>query len=165
MLTDLEEEYFPDEISKLRNDVMNKKLSLIVIGEWYNNDVMRKIKFFDENTRQWWVPETGGANIPALNLLMEPWGIAFSDRVFYGKVAVGEKTCKSFQYFFLINFSAFFGSDWMFIRWILWYRSYLHFDTICILVNNSYFNINKSARIFWTQTTWRVNRQFYSGFR
>ena len=51
MLTDLEEEYFPDEISKLRNDVMNKKLSLIVIGEWYNNDVMRKIKFFDENTR------------------------------------------------------------------------------------------------------------------
>lgn len=102
MLTDLEEEYFPDEISKLRNDVMNKKLSLIVIGEWYNNDVMRKIKFFDENTRQWWVPETGGANIPALNLLMEPWGIAFSDRVFYGKVAVGEKTCKSFQYSLLI---------------------------------------------------------------
>ena len=31
---------------------------------------MKKVRFFDENTRLWWVPDTGGANIPALNDLL-----------------------------------------------------------------------------------------------
>ena len=35
----------------------------------------------DENTRQWWVPVTGGANVPALNELLSTWGIAFGDVV------------------------------------------------------------------------------------
>lgn len=37
--------------------------------------------FPDENTRQWWVPVTGGANVPALNELLSTWGIAFGDTV------------------------------------------------------------------------------------
>ena len=44
-------------------------------------EVMRKIKFYDENTRQWWMPDTGGANIPALNDLLEPWDITLSSEV------------------------------------------------------------------------------------
>jgi len=91
LLMDLEEEFFPDEIHKLHQDVMQKKLSIIVIGEWYNTDVMEKIKFFDENTKQWWIPETGGANVPALNDLLKLWGISFTNQVYYGETKVSDK--------------------------------------------------------------------------
>lgn len=53
LIVDPEEEYFTEEIEKLRNDVLNSNLSVIVFADWYNVSVMRKIKFFDENTRQW----------------------------------------------------------------------------------------------------------------
>ena len=52
-----------------------------MFADWYNMEVMRKIKFYDENTRQWWMPDTGGANVPALNDLLAPWGIALSSEV------------------------------------------------------------------------------------
>lgn len=88
-MTDLEEEYFPEEILKLNNDIFKHKLSVVVIGEWYNKEVMKKIEFFDENTRQWWVPQTGGANVPALNELMDGWGISFTDQVYQGEFEIG----------------------------------------------------------------------------
>ena len=44
--------------------------------DWYNVEIMQKLKFYDENTRQWWLPDTGGANVPALNTLLAHWGIA-----------------------------------------------------------------------------------------
>ena len=50
LLVDAEEEYFPEEISKLKRDVDNG-LSVIVFADWYNISVMRKVKFYDENTR------------------------------------------------------------------------------------------------------------------
>jgi hypothetical protein len=28
------------------------------------------VRFYDENTRLWWIPDTGGANIPAINELL-----------------------------------------------------------------------------------------------
>ncbi|KAJ7312035.1 hypothetical protein JRQ81_006366, partial [Phrynocephalus forsythii] len=33
---------------------------------------------------QWWMPDTGGANIPALNDLLSVWGMAFSDGLYEG---------------------------------------------------------------------------------
>ncbi|KAM4894456.1 membrane-bound transcription factor site-1 protease isoform 4-T4 [Sylvia borin] len=83
LMVDSEEEYFPEEITKLRRDVDNG-LSLIVFSDWYNTSVMRKVKFYDENTRQWWMPDTGGANIPALNDLLSVWNMAFSDGLYEG---------------------------------------------------------------------------------
>ncbi|KAF7242771.1 Membrane-bound transcription factor site-1 protease [Varanus komodoensis] len=83
LMVDSEEEYFPEEITKLRRDVDNG-LSLVVFSDWYNTSVMRKVKFYDENTRQWWMPDTGGANIPALNDLLSVWGMAFSDGLYEG---------------------------------------------------------------------------------
>ncbi|MGH0172896.1 UNVERIFIED_CONTAM: hypothetical protein FKN15_064358 [Acipenser sinensis] len=83
LMVDSEEEYFPEEIIKLRRDIDNG-LSLIVFSDWYNTSVMRKVKFYDENTRQWWMPDTGGANIPALNDLISVWGMAFSDGLYEG---------------------------------------------------------------------------------
>lgn len=59
LLVDSEEEYYPEEISKLKNDVEKEGLGLIVFGEWYNVDTMIKMKFFDDNTRSWWTPVTG----------------------------------------------------------------------------------------------------------
>ncbi len=59
MIVDSEEEFFPGEIAKLKYDVEQLGLSLLVIGDWYSADVMKKINFFDENTRQWWSPATG----------------------------------------------------------------------------------------------------------
>jgi membrane-bound transcription factor site-1 protease len=49
-LVDPEEEYFSEEIAKLRRDVDNG-LSVIVVADWYNTSVMKKVKFYDENTR------------------------------------------------------------------------------------------------------------------
>lgn len=81
---DPEEEFFPEEITKLKRDV-DAGLSIIIFADWYNVTVMKKIKFYDENTRQWWMPDTGGANIPALNDLLTPWDIQFGNKVFEGK--------------------------------------------------------------------------------
>ncbi|XP_013785055.1 membrane-bound transcription factor site-1 protease-like [Limulus polyphemus] len=89
LLVDSEEEYFPEEIAKLKRDV-DAGLSLIVFADWYNVSVMRKVKFYDENTRQWWMPDTGGANVPALNDLLSPWGISLSDKVYEGDFTLGD---------------------------------------------------------------------------
>ena len=66
-------------------------MSVIIIADWYNVEVMKKVKFYDENTRQWWMPDTGGANVPALNELLAPWQMAFSDEVYEGDYQLGDK--------------------------------------------------------------------------
>lgn len=63
-MVDSEEEYYPEEISKLKSDVEKEGLGLIVFGEWYNVDTMIKMKFFDDNTRSWWTPVTGMHALP-----------------------------------------------------------------------------------------------------
>lgn len=83
LIADPEEEYFPEEILKLKRDV-DGGLSVIVFADWYNVTVMKKVKFYDENTRQWWMPDTGGANVPAINDLLASWNIQLSNRVFEG---------------------------------------------------------------------------------
>ncbi len=39
---------------------------------------------------QRWLPETGGANLPALNNLLKPLGIALGDTVLEGNFDLGE---------------------------------------------------------------------------
>ncbi|KAI3771489.1 hypothetical protein L6452_02654 [Arctium lappa] len=88
LLVDLEDEYFEEEIRKLMEDVVINGLSLVVFADWYNVNAMAKMRFFDDNTRSWWTPVTGGANIPALNDLLAPFGIAFGDRILNGDFKV-----------------------------------------------------------------------------
>ena len=88
LLVDPEEEYFAAEVAKLHSDVTQRGLSLVVVADWYNLQVMREVKFWDENTASWWTPETGGSNVPALNELMAPFGIALSHHVVKGRVNV-----------------------------------------------------------------------------
>ena len=42
------------------------------------------MRFFDDNTHSHWTPVTGGANVPALNDLLKPFGFAFGDRILNG---------------------------------------------------------------------------------
>lgn len=90
LLVDSEEEYFAEEVAKLREDVEERGLSVIIVGDWFNVPVMRKIKFYDENTRQWWMPDTGGVNVPAINSLLSHWNMAFSDQVYEGEFTIGD---------------------------------------------------------------------------
>nr|GMD64086.1 subtilisin-like protease SBT6.1 [Ipomoea batatas] len=93
LLVDLEDEYFAEEIKKIRDDVINSGLSLVVFADWYNVDTMVKMRFFDDNTRSWWTPVTGGVNVPALNDLLAPFGIAFGDKILNGDFVInGEQT-------------------------------------------------------------------------
>jgi len=89
LLMDAEDEFFPSEIQKLKKDVLEEGLSVIIVADWYNTEVMKKLHFQDSSTKEWWAPVTGGANIPALNDLLHPFGIAFGDRVCDGEVNVG----------------------------------------------------------------------------
>ena len=47
------------------------------------------VMFLTKPFRQWWMPDTGGANIPDVNDLLSPWGIALGDRVFEGDFNLG----------------------------------------------------------------------------
>jgi membrane-bound transcription factor site-1 protease len=89
LMVDLEDEYYSEEIKKLQDDVKMKGLGLIVFADWYHVETMVKMKFFDDNTRSWWTPATGGANIPALNDLLAPFGIAFGDTILNGAYSIG----------------------------------------------------------------------------
>lgn len=46
--------------------------------------------------RQWWMPDTGGANIPALNDLISVWGMAFSDGLYEGDFTMADHDSKTF---------------------------------------------------------------------
>ncbi|KAL4703422.1 hypothetical protein ACJJTC_008141, partial [Scirpophaga incertulas] len=88
LLVDPEDEYFPEEMVALKKAVDNG-MSLVVFADWYNASLLRHVKFYDENTRQWWIPETGGANVPALNDLLSMYQVALGDRVFEGSFKLG----------------------------------------------------------------------------
>nr|DAD44666.1 TPA_asm: hypothetical protein HUJ06_002896 [Nelumbo nucifera] len=93
LMVDLEDEYYEEEVQKLKDDVINTGLGLAVFAEWYNVDMMAKMNFFDDSTRSWWIPVTGGANIPALNDLLAPFGIAFGDKILHGDFSIdGEQS-------------------------------------------------------------------------
>ena len=79
MLVDAEEEYSDAEVKKLRDDVVREGLGVFVVGDWYNVKQMESMRFFDDNTHSHWTPVTGGANVPALNDLLKPFGFAFGD--------------------------------------------------------------------------------------
>lgn len=49
------------------------------------------MKFFDDNTRSWWTPVTGGANVPALNDLLAPYDIVLGEKIVHGKANIGGK--------------------------------------------------------------------------
>lgn len=93
--------YHPAEIAKLTEDIQKHQLSVIVVGDWYNVDVMKKINFYDDNAKQWWTPLTGGANIPAINDLLESYGIVLGSNVYDGEIRMGDQSASVTFRFYL----------------------------------------------------------------
>lgn len=48
----------------------------------------------DHFRRQWWMPDTGGANIPALNELLSVWNMGFSDGLYEGDFTLANHDSK-----------------------------------------------------------------------
>lgn len=44
--------------------------------------------------RQWWMPDTGGANVPALNELLSVWNMGFSDGLYEGDFTLANHDSK-----------------------------------------------------------------------
>lgn len=53
------------------------------------------VDFLDVTCRQWWMPDTGGANVPALNDLISVWGMAFSDGLYEGDFTLADHDSKT----------------------------------------------------------------------
>ena len=55
------------------------------------------------------MPDTGGANVPALNDLLSPWRMAFSDRVYEGDFTMAdhESKCSSLVKFIISKVETF----------------------------------------------------------
>ena len=122
LLVDPEAAFTVGEAEKLRVDVADYGLSVVVFADWYESpgppslsmrvsgglgagrslptrhgeggngggaggggaQVMPALRFWDDNTQSWWHPVTGGANVPAINGLLAPFGISFGQAVWDG---------------------------------------------------------------------------------
>lgn len=87
LIVDSENEFYDAEIDKLEADVKERGLGLVIFADWFNAATAASLRFFDDNTRSWWTPPVGGANVPALNDLLGRFGAAFGDAVLEGSVA------------------------------------------------------------------------------
>jgi hypothetical protein len=86
LLFDTEDYFTTDEVTHLQRLVTQSGMAVVVASEWHNEGVMQSVRFEDDNTRSWWDPVVGGGNVPALNELLRPYGIALGDVVFSGFV-------------------------------------------------------------------------------
>ncbi|KAJ3449663.1 membrane-bound transcription factor site-1 protease [Anaeramoeba flamelloides] len=94
LIVDSEEEFFKEEIEKINKDVLEKQLNVIIFADWYNQRTIEGLEFFDKNTKRMWIPAMGGANLPALNDLLTPYGIAFGNHIFSGEFLFNKKNVK-----------------------------------------------------------------------
>ena len=60
-------------------------LSVIIIADWYDELVLHKEIYKDDNTRSTWHPITGGSNIPAINRLLDRFDAQICLQSFKGK--------------------------------------------------------------------------------
>lgn len=55
---------------------------------------MENLTFFDDNTRNWWLPVTGGSNVPALNDLLKVFEIALGNDITDGNLNIFNRRIK-----------------------------------------------------------------------
>ncbi|GJQ12795.1 hypothetical protein GpartN1_g4586.t1 [Galdieria partita] len=70
------------EIDAIDRLVYDQGLSLLLVAEWFNEETMNDLRFFDASTSRWWYPVVGGANLQGINRLGRRFGFAFGDIVF-----------------------------------------------------------------------------------
>ena len=89
LLLDSEERFLPAELTKLADDVRRRGLGLVVAADWWDATVMRGLYYKDQHTGVANHCGMGGANVPALNRLLRPFGIGFQSRIFEGSYSLG----------------------------------------------------------------------------
>lgn len=92
LIIDSEDYFSHNDTVMIDNLVKHHGMALIIAAEWYNVDIMREIRFEDDNTRSWWSPIMAGGNVPALNDLLNSFDIGFGDDVLSGDVRTGLTT-------------------------------------------------------------------------
>ena len=85
MIIDIEDYFSELEILKLRKDIEENELSIIIFADWFNKDLMSDNALFSHDIGDELKPVMAGSNVGTLNALLEPYNIAFGDkRVFSG---------------------------------------------------------------------------------
>ncbi|DAZ93870.1 TPA: hypothetical protein N0F65_008136 [Lagenidium giganteum] len=79
LLVDPEEEFFVREIEDMHQALKYANTSLLVFADWFDSIVLDSMDLFDTSTLSAWQPVTGGANIPALNALLQEFNIQLGD--------------------------------------------------------------------------------------
>lgn len=104
LLVDTEEDFSALEVEKLEKDVI-AGLSVVVFADWHDPDYSANhLRFRDDNTRRWWSPAVGGANIPSINELLRPFGIAFGPGRLSGTFSLDGRTAAFSDGTFLTRF-------------------------------------------------------------
>jgi membrane-bound transcription factor site-1 protease len=88
IISDIEETIATEEVNKLESDVRDLGLSLLVVADWYDEMSLLRGSFFDDNTHSQWFPVTGGCNIPALNTLLDRFGMQLGVQAFSGNIEI-----------------------------------------------------------------------------
>ncbi|KAJ1630000.1 hypothetical protein T492DRAFT_872539 [Pavlovales sp. CCMP2436] len=77
LLIDPEDFFTAQEVAKLRRDVLRRGLGLVVLADWHDIALQRTLR-----------APVGGANVPALNALLSPLGLALGGVARSGTVRV-----------------------------------------------------------------------------
>ncbi|GJD07619.1 Subtilisin-like protease SBT6.1 [Galdieria sulphuraria] len=71
-----------EEIDAVDRLVFHHGLSLLLVAEWFNEETMNDLRYWDASTSRWWSPVVGGANMQGINSLGRRFGFLFGDVVF-----------------------------------------------------------------------------------
>lgn len=94
ILADPEKTFTKKEVVKLNKDIEARGLSLIVLAEWSDSDMIKKHRFTSEVSKKVWEPKIGGGNLLSVNTILKPYGIRFRESSYSGTVVVGEEKFK-----------------------------------------------------------------------
>jgi membrane-bound transcription factor site-1 protease len=89
LLLDPEEDFMRNEAKKLHADVLERGLGLVIAADWHDWQVMADLYYRDDSARPEHYCATGGANVPAINRLLQPFGVSFVSAVYHGSYIVG----------------------------------------------------------------------------
>jgi len=89
LIIDPEDDFSRAESEELERAVREGHLVAVVVAEWYNLKGIDDLAFEEGNTRSFWKAVGGGANVPAINKLLKPFGIAFGDSTYSGFLPIG----------------------------------------------------------------------------
>ena len=104
LIVDPEDMFSEKEIEKIEYDVIKTGLSLIIFADWFDVNMIEKNTFYNSAKFESLKPIIGGANIPALNDLLQTFGIALGSSVFAGDLQLLNKTISYFSGSHIIKF-------------------------------------------------------------